>query len=122
MQTDMTTDLLATRQQELYGLIELDEAGTVLYSRLESDWARESSAPDLQGRNFYTEVAPFENVKEFQQCVDRFGRSAQQSCTLDFACQYKDGLVKVRVLMARIRERAEQDVMKSIFIHIRKVY
>lgn len=118
----MVTNVLATGRQEIYGLIELDEAGTVIYSRLEKDWGNGANAPGLKGLNFYTEVAPFENVKEFKQCVDKFGSSALQACTLDFTCQYGDGPVQVRVLMARIRERSMMDTTKSILIHIRKVH
>ena len=35
--------------EELFGLFELDEAGMVLYSRIEPD----GTGPDMSGRNFY---------------------------------------------------------------------
>ncbi len=51
--------------EELLGLFELDEAGTVLYSRIEPDGEPRVAGPDVSGRNFYEEVAPFDNVAEF---------------------------------------------------------
>lgn len=108
-------------REKFYGLIELDPAGTVLYSRVEADGsARGAPAPDLTGRNFYTEVAPFSNVAEFRQQLDIFRRGEQPACSLDFTCEYEDGPLTVRVLLARIRERSGGDATKSILVHIRK--
>jgi hypothetical protein len=39
---------------------------------------------------------------------------------MDFTCDYEDGPLLVRVLFARIRERSETDVTKSILVHIRR--
>lgn len=116
---------IATRiHDKFYGLLEIDAAGQVLYSRIERDgvgvaagWA----ASDVTGRNFYTEVAPFENVAEFRQCLDGFSRGPQQADSIRFTCQYDDGPLTVKMLLARIRERAEQGVTKSILVHIRKI-
>ena len=104
-----------------YGLLELDTAGTVLYSRVEPDGAPPGARePDLAGRNFYTEVAPFENVGEFRQQLELFRRSQQPASSFDFTCRYEDGAVTVRVLLARIRERSDQNTTKSVLVHIRK--
>lgn len=110
---------VALAAQKLYGLLELDAAGTVLYSRIEGA-AAAAAAPDLTGLNFYTEVAPFSNVGEFRKQLDSFSRSAQPASSIDFTCDYDDGPVTVRVLLARIRERTQQDATKSILVHIRK--
>jgi CheY-like chemotaxis protein len=111
----------ATRK--LFGLVELDSAGTVLYTRIEPDGAtRPGRAPDYTGQNFYTEVAPFRNVTEFRNRLDDFRRGSQPAHTLDFTCDYEDGPLLVRVLLARIRERSQSDVTKSILVHIRRVH
>lgn len=107
--------------QKLFGLIELDPAGTVLYSRIEGDGVGTGSrGPDVTGRNFYTEVASFKNVGEFRKQLDSFNRSSQPASSIDFTCDYEDGPVSVRVLLARIRERSQDDTTKSILVHIRK--
>jgi hypothetical protein len=110
----------AARAQKLYGLVELDSAGTVLYSRFEGDDAAAFTARDATGRNFYTEVAPFLNAGEFRQRLETFRRGTHPAETMDFTCVYEDGPLPVRILLARIRERSEQDTTKSILVHIRR--
>jgi hypothetical protein len=106
---------------KLFGLVELDAAGTVLYTRFESDGATPIGvAPDYTGLNFYTEVAPFRNVAEFQNQFEQFSRGAQPAHSMDFTCDYEDGPVFVRVLLARIRERSQGDATKSVLVHIRR--
>ncbi len=107
-------------QQKLFGLLELDVAGTVLYSRLEGDGNLGGSAADVAGHNFYSEVVPFMNVEEFHQRLDTFSRSSEQAKSFIFNCDYADGAVPVRVLVARIRERSNGDHTKSLLVHIKK--
>lgn len=106
--------------QKMYGLVELDQAGTVLYTRFEGDGAATFSARDFTGLNFYTQVAPFQNVGEFRQRLDDFNKGTQPAHTMDFTCDYVDGPVPVRVLLTRIRERSLHDVTKSILVHFRR--
>jgi hypothetical protein len=108
-------------QPKFYGLLELDPAGTVLYSRIEGGGDNGQPAADATGRNFYTEVAPFENVAEFQHCLDSFSRGSQQADSIQFICNYDDGPLPVKVLLARIREHSGHEAMKSILVHIRKI-
>jgi hypothetical protein len=106
---------------KFYGLLELDEEGTVLYSRVEPDGAASGAgALDLTGLNFYKEVAPFSNVGEFRHQLDSFRRGQQPATSLDFTCEYEDGPLTVRMLLARIRERSELNTTKSVLVHIRK--
>lgn len=104
----------------MYGLIEIDTAGTVLYTRFEGEAATSFASLDPAGRNFYTEVAPFKNVGEFRQQLDDFSRGTRPAHSLDFTCLYEDGPLPVRILLTRIRERSERALTKSILVHIRR--
>jgi hypothetical protein len=106
--------------RKMYGLIEIDPAGTVLYTRFEGEAAGSLASLDPAGRNFFTEVAPFENVGEFRQQLDDFSRGSRAAHSLDFTCHYEDGPLPVRILLARIRERSDRDATKSILVHIRR--
>ena len=112
---------LQTRLKPL-GLFELDAAGTVLYARIERDG---NSGLDLTGLNFYDgmfdEIEPFENVEEFRQMVYQFTRGFSPADNFTFTCQFSDGPLTVKVLMARIRERESSNRTKSVLVHIRKV-
>lgn len=107
-------------QQKLFGLLELDAAGTVLYSRLEGDSELGNLETNVAGLNFFSEVASFLNVTEFHQRLDTFNRSSEQANSFIFNCDYADGAVLVRVLLARIRERTNGDQRKSLLVHIKK--
>jgi len=106
---------------KLFGLVELDAAGTVLYTRFESSVEPPSGGSTGGiGLNFYTEVAPFRNVVEFRELLEGFSRGSQPAHSMDFTFDYEDGPLLVRVLLARIRERTSADVTKSILVHIRR--
>jgi photoactive yellow protein len=105
--------------EKFFGLVELGIDGTVLYSRAEPDDGNKYS-PKLVGRNFFREAAPFGNVEEFQRHLKRFSQSSDQANSLPFTCEYEDGPVKVKILLARVRERSDSETTKSILVHIRK--
>ena len=107
-------------KQKLFGLFELDPAGTVLYSRIEPEVRSDGAPPDVSGRNFYEEVAPFENVEEFRLRVSQFASGASPADNFNFNCRYDDCALPVRVLLARVRERTSQSRTKSVLVHIRK--
>ena len=108
-------------EQKLFGLFELDDAGTVLYSRIEPEGEpHDGIAPDINGLNFYEQVAHFENVEEFRRRVTQFARSSSPVDSFKFDCCYEGTAQTVKVLLARIRERVDNDRTKSVLVHIRK--
>lgn len=107
-------------RQKLFGLLELDAAGTVLFSRIETEGGTDDPPSDVTGHNFYSEVAPFLNVEEFHQRLDTFDRGSEHANSFAFNCDYEDGTVPVRVLLARIRERTSGGHTRSLLVHIKK--
>ena len=114
----MSRSILA--RQKLFGLLELDAAGTVLYSRIEPEGGTDCPPSDVTGHNFYSEVAPFLNVEEFHYRLDIFGSGSEHAYSFVFNCDYADGSVPVRVLLARVRERTNGDHTQSLLVHIKK--
>jgi hypothetical protein len=108
-------------QQTLCGLFELDPAGTVLYSRMETDGRSSAAALDVAGHNFFDEVAPFENAEELRLRISSFTRGECQADNFQFTCRFNDDFLPVKVLLARIRERTNGRRTKSILVHIRKI-
>ena len=111
-----------TSRPKFFGLLELDAAGTVLYSKIESAGSPGGAAHDITGRNFFSDVAPFKNVEKLHHRLDSFRQSSSQADSFEFNCDYEDGFVPVRVLVARIYGRSEIRATKSILIHIRKAH
>src|SRR5881394_789980 len=94
-------------EAELFGLFELDASGTVLYHRVDPVPDPPTEPLNLAGRNFFDEVAPFENTEEFRRCVTRFNSSDKFADSFTFDCRFDGNGQPVRVLLARIREAGD---------------
>lgn len=107
--------------QKFFGLVELDASGRVIFcSPTRENNYSSGIAEGVRGRDFFSEVAPFENAEELRQCISNFRASSRQARSINFTCRYQDGPLDVRVLLARIRERPEEHLTKSILVHVRK--
>lgn len=109
---------LSLASQKLFGLVELDPRGTVIFSKLEGD-EELAGAVDVVGRNFFSEVATFLNVAEFRQRFETFDNNPEPSSSFTFNCDYGDGTVSVKVLLARLREDTKYP--ESVLVYIKKV-
>ena len=105
---------------ELLGLFELDVAGKVLYHRMDSTGEPSGTSPDVVGRNFYNEVANFENVEDFRRCVTEFTRSATAADSFDFECRYGNATHRIKVLVARICESVNRNNTKSVLVYLKR--
>lgn len=105
---------------KFFGLLALDAGGTVLYSREEGDGDGDRPPDYLAGQNFYSGAAPFKNVEDFRRLLDRFAGGSEQASRFTFVCEYEDGDVPVRVLLAHIREPSDARRTKAILVHIKK--
>ena len=113
----MSTLILAT--QKLFGLLELDPRGTVIFSKLEGDEKLTGAVGvGVVGRNFFSEVATFLNVAEFRQRFEIFDSSTEPSSSFMFNCDYEDGAVPVKVLLARLKE--DTGYPGSVLVYIKK--
>ena len=110
----MSSLMIAT--QKLFGLLELDPRGTVIFSKLEGD--EKLAGVGVVGRNFFSEVATFLNVAEFRQRFEIFDSSTEPSSSFVFNCDYEDGAVPVKVLLARLRE--DTGYPGSVLVYIKK--
>ena len=111
----MSSLILTT--QKLFGLLELDPCGTVIFSKLEGD-EKLAGVVDVVGRNFFSEVATFLNVAEFREHFETFDSNPEPSSSFMFNCDYEDGAVPVKVLLARLRE--DRKYPGSVLVFIKK--
>jgi hypothetical protein len=102
---------------KLFGLLELDQRGTVIFSKLERDEELAGDV-DIVGRNFFSEVATFLNVSDFRQQFETFDNDPQPSSSFIFNCDYEDGAVPVKVLLARLK--ADKKSPGSVLVYIKK--
>jgi photoactive yellow protein len=102
-----------------FGLFELDPAGIVIrYSP-----AAERNDPVLQqnilGRDFFTEIAPVEQVKDFRDRFHVFMAHGESVQKFTSTLSLDHGQIRVQILLARITEQSEQGRKRLALVHIR---
>lgn len=104
------------------GLVELDDAGTILY--YERDGSAPSCAPPQQemlGLNFYTDVEPVADASEFRNTLATFRRAHAPSHTFNFTFRAGDCELPTRVVVARVREKFDAEGARgSLLVQIKK--
>ncbi len=106
--------------QDLFGLFELNASGTVLYSRLRRSNELINSNPEWVGRNYFDEIASFENIEELRQMYKRFITNRQVADNFIFNCRFSETVVPVKVLMARTYEVNYGERANIVIMDIRK--
>lgn len=117
-------EALPTVKPELYGVFEISDDGTILYSRQKSAGADKFSsekAPQMIGRNFYDEIALFENAEEFRQCVNRFIKSEFSSKNFIFECRINGHNFPVKIMLVRVTDRMSDERAKLTIVDIREI-
>ena len=101
----------------LLGLFELADDGKVLYASIESPEGGLQRHPNVDGANFFTDVAYFSNVDELRRKFELFRLNGARSTSFQFTCQYSQGPQPIRIVIARLMADSEPP---SILVHFRK--
>jgi photoactive yellow protein len=101
-----------------FGLFELDPDGTVIRYSPASEKAPLVEARDIWGRNFFTDIAPVEQVVGFRLRFHSFMASGQ--AVERFATTFAHGQqnVKVQIMMAHITEKSEDGRRRLALVRI----
>ena len=102
---------------KLLGLFELDDEGKVLYCSLESPEGSMKREAAYEGSNFFTNVASFSNVDDFQRRFELFRVGDSRSNSFQLNCKYADCSQLVRVVMARL---TAESIPTSYLVHFRR--
>lgn len=97
-----------------FGYIALGPDGTVRkYNRYEADLARKNPQ-DVLGKNFFREVAPCTQVREFEGRFQDFvaGKNAEPTLAFDFEFAFRHGSQKVRI--GFVRSPLAQEVIVTV--------
>lgn len=102
------------------GIFELDNVGTVLYSRFRKSDGLLDFTPQLAGQNFFDDVAGFENVREFHYKFRNFVSSNQFSNNFVFNCEFSQKTIPLRVMILRTSEINPSEKRDILIVDIRK--
>ena len=87
-----------------FGLLELDTSGAVIrYSPAERYSAVQ--ADEVLGRQFFTEVVPNEQVRNFQARFQLFMEYGQSIDRFSASFDSDEGQIKVQIMLARISKK-----------------
>lgn len=108
------------RKADPFGLYELSDDGTVLYSRSRNDNGLRDPEPEMVGRDFFYEIAPFENVGDLRQHFRRFITGDRSVDTFVFDCLLDHEIVRTKIFMTRARETDPDRSGDIVILDIRR--
>lgn len=105
---------------EIFGLFELDLAGTVMYSKIDPENSSGRLPPNLIGLNFFDEIAPFQNSEEIRRRFRYLAQSSDSADQFTMIYQADEKSLKAKVMLTQINEREFNGNQKFIIVDIRK--
>ena len=101
-----------------FGLFELNAEGTVIRYSPASETAPAFEARDIWGRNFFTEIAPVEQVVGFRLRFHSFMANGQavERFTTTFA--HGEQNIKVQIMLAHITEKSDEGRKRLALVRI----
>jgi hypothetical protein len=84
----------------VFGLYELSDNGTVLYSRTLSEDGSEEPASEVVGRDFFYDVARFQNTDDLRRHFRRFIKGDRSVDAFVFDCLFDSEVVHAKIFMA----------------------
>ncbi len=112
---------MLNRTAQIFGLFELDAAGTVMYSKIDAPPDGIGLPADLVGRNFFDEIAPFENDAEIHRRFYCFAKSSDAAEKFTFTYSGEQPPIEIKVMLTQVRQREYDERGKLIIVDIRKV-
>jgi photoactive yellow protein len=101
-----------------FGLFELDAAGTVIRYSPASESAPAVEARAIWGRNFFTEIAPVEQVVGFRLRFHSFMASGQAVERFTTTFKHGEQNIKVQIMLAHITEKSDDGRKRLALVRI----
>ena len=105
-------------QTKPFGLYELALDGTVLFYKAGLDNENSANIQNLVGRNFFTEIASFENIDEFQMRFENFVQAHQSVASFTFNGSRNESQ-NLRVMLVRLGEGSRDERKRFVLADFR---
>jgi len=110
-----------TMNEQLFGIYELDNFGTVLYSRRRSDETEPPTVGStMVGHNFFEKIGQNEDVEELRRHFKSFLSSQRPVESFIFEGKFNDTSIKARVLMTRGHETVNDSASSIVIMDIKQ--
>ncbi|HEV2915452.1 MAG TPA: ATP-binding protein [Pyrinomonadaceae bacterium] len=97
-----------------YGIIVVDEQGKILYYNAREEQIAHRRREDVVGKNFFREVAPCTQVREFYGRFEEAMRSVGLVATFNFTFPFADRAREVEISLASFRKESAQLCLISV--------
>ena len=114
-------EIRSERHTDVFGLYELSRDGTVLYSRSRGERGLANPVADTVGRDYFHDIAPFENIADLRRHFRRFLTDKRASDTFVFDCRFDTEVVRTKVFMTRAYEVDQDHAGGIVIMDIRKL-
>ncbi len=101
-----------------FGMLELDAAGTVIRYSPAAEQNSHIQPQDILGRNFFTEVAPCEQVKEVKSRFLSFMAFGDAVQKFSITCPIEEKNIKIQIMLARVTELLENGRERLALVRI----
>ena len=105
---------------EVFGLYELSDEGTVLYSRPRGNDGLRQPTPEIVGRDFFHDVVGCENKDDLRRHFSRFIGGDRPVDAFLFDCCFKSEIVRTKIFMTRASETDEGHASEIVIVDIRR--
>ena len=102
-----------------FGLLEIDPAGAIRHYEPEAGTHVGVPVKDVLGRNFFDDIAAVAESEELPTRIREFWEGPGPAGSFSFTFARGPGGLRVRVLLARIRQCPTTGGAESLLVHIR---
>lgn len=113
-------DNTSGRSSHLFGLFELDNAGTILYSRPSENGDPQQDGHSVVGRNFFEEIGTIDNEDFLRRHFKNFLDSNRSVDSFVFEGGFSETPLKVKVLMTRGHETGQDSDSRIVILDIKR--
>lgn len=105
---------------EVFGLYELADDGTILYSRPRDADGLHDAEQEVVGRDFFRDVFPCQNVADLRRHFKRFIMEARPVDTFIFDGLFEEEIVRAKIFMTRAYENDNDHAGGIVIMDIRR--
>lgn len=105
--------------EQVYWLFELEDDGTVIYSRPAVLKAEGTRTVAMEGQNFFEEPLGFEDIARYRQNFQSFIKSNRAAATFTWRCSAAGGSRDARVQMTRAYQTGTFPPTGVVMVEIR---
>ncbi len=105
---------------DVFGLYELADDGTILYSRPRNEEGLHPPTASAIGRDFFRDIAPFDNIEDLRRHFRRFITGDRPVDTFVFDCLFETEIVRAKIFMTRAHETDYDRAGGIVILDIRR--